>query len=251
MERAGRDVLGAGREPLVGDGVGDRHLAVGIRELVLVHARLVGGGGADGRHAQGLALVGDVGVRRDGDAARGEVLEGDDAPAGEPAGIHVEGDLDVLGDCLGGEGCGGRHVVAVGVGERAAVGAVVGHDVERAGQRVLVAGREVLHVDGVRDPLAGGGGQLVVARRVGGGGGADGREAHGLALVGDVGVGGVGDAAAADVLEGDDGRAGEVGRVEVEGDLDAAVGGVGYEGRGGCHVRAAGVLDGPAVGAVG
>ena len=250
VESAGGDVLGAGREALVGDGVGDRHLAVGVSELVLVHAALVGGGGVDGGHVQGLALVGDVGVGRDGDACGREVLEGDDPLAGEPTGVHVEGDRDVLGGGLGGERRGCRHVVAVGVLEGARVGAVVGYDVERAGDHVLVACGEVLHVDGVGDLLRGGGGQFVVARGVCRGGGVDGREAHGLALVGDVGVGGVGDALVGHVLEGNDGLPGEVGRVEVEGDLHAAVGGLGREGRGGRHVLAVCVLGHAAVGAV-
>ena len=209
----------------------------------MVPVGLVGQGGTDLDDRHALALVGDVGVRRHGLAVAGQLLEGDHCLAAERGGVEGELDVDRPLGGLGRERLGGRDGVAVGVPELARVGAVLALHVQGAGDRVLLARREVRVADRVRDRD----GLLslthLLAAGLLAGVGTGLREVDVLTLVGDVGVGGISLAAARQLLEGDHGLAAERGGVEGELHLDGALARLRGERLGGRDGVAGGVGD--------
>ena len=190
----------------------------------MVPVGLVGQGGTDLDDRHALALVGDVGVRRHGLAVAGQLLEGDHCLAAERGGVEGELDVDRPLGGLGRERLGGRDGVAGGVGDRAGVLAVLAALMQLRGQRVLLAGDEVLIADRVGQLLAVLGQGLVVhvAVRLGG----DPGHHDGLPLVGQVLVlGGVPAVLVeVEVLEAHEFAAAHLGRVDRDVDLDAAGG---------------------------
>ena len=190
----------------------------------MVPVGLVGQGGTDLDDRHALALVGDVGVRRHGLAVAGQLLEGDHCLAAERGGVEGELHLDGAPARLRGERLGGRDGVAGGVGDRAGVLAVLAALMQLRGQRVLLAGDEVLIADRVGQLLAVLGQGLVVhvAVRLGG----DPGHHDGLPLVGQVLVlGGVPAVLVeVEVLEAHEFAAAHLGRVDRDVDLDAAGG---------------------------
>ena len=239
MERALDLVLVTGDQVLVGDGVGEGELAVPVR-LGLVEPVGGGEGGADLGHVHGLVLVGEVSVDRPGAALARDVLEGDEALAGEAGGVEGELELDLAVGLLGLEGERGGDLGAVRAG-RGLTGVLV-H--EGAGDRVLAAGREALVGDRVGHLDLARGRYLVEAGAGVGRGGADLRELDLLALVGRVLVAGVGHAVAGKDLEDGGGAAGEGAGVDLEGDRRLAVGRGRRERRGGGIGVAGGVGQG-------
>ena len=158
-ERAHGDVGLAGDEALVGHRVDDLGLA-GLDDLVAV-----GGVGRLGAHldgdVDGLALVGEVRVRRHLGSVLAKALEHDQVAAAEQA--RVEGDLDVLAARRerGGELGLGLHGHARGVGH-----GLAGRLVDEGGRElVLLAGLQPLVGDRVDDLGLGVGRDVLVAVR--------------------------------------------------------------------------------------
>ena len=224
VQRTGELVLLARRQSAVGDFVVDARARA--RLLLMGTGGIAGGGSANVHHMHGLALVGNVLVARYLDvlaALERQCLEGDEALAlVEDRGVDVELDVDGAVRRLRrelGSGLCARHdsrVSAVG-------GALVqraGHDIGATGLKVLISDR-IGQLDRALAALVGYDLRLMLAVGIGHRGG-DGRNAHGLALIGDIGVDAHRDALAGYGLEGDQRLAAEHRGVDVELERDGA-----------------------------